>query len=42
MRHAIAPAGRQSRVEWIVLVADLAGVVVFAVRQCAVSSTCPG
>ncbi|WP_435036166.1 trimeric intracellular cation channel family protein [Pseudomonas neuropathica] len=32
MRHAIAPAGRKSRVERIVLVADLAGTAVFAVE----------
>ncbi|MHB2241874.1 trimeric intracellular cation channel family protein [Pseudomonas monsensis] len=32
MRHSIAPAGRKSRVERIVLVADLAGTAVFAVE----------
>ncbi|WP_238785257.1 trimeric intracellular cation channel family protein [Pseudomonas sp. R84] len=32
MRHAVAPAGRKSRVERIVLVADLAGTAVFAVE----------
>ncbi|MFW9078837.1 trimeric intracellular cation channel family protein [Pseudomonas sp. P2757] len=32
MRHAIAPAGRKSRVERVVLVADLAGTAVFAVE----------
>ncbi|WP_405124128.1 trimeric intracellular cation channel family protein [Pseudomonas sp. M20] len=32
MRHAVAPAGRKSRVERIVLVADLAGMAVFAVE----------
>ncbi|WP_253756767.1 trimeric intracellular cation channel family protein [Pseudomonas fluorescens] len=32
MRHAVAPAGRQSRVERIVLVADLVGTAVFAVE----------
>ncbi|WP_244294823.1 trimeric intracellular cation channel family protein [Pseudomonas helmanticensis] len=32
MRHAVAPAGRKSRVERIVLVADLAGTTVFAVE----------
>ncbi|WP_249384248.1 trimeric intracellular cation channel family protein [Pseudomonas fluorescens] len=32
MRHAVASAGRKSRVERIVLVADLAGTAVFAVE----------
>ncbi|WP_224794767.1 trimeric intracellular cation channel family protein [Pseudomonas fluorescens] len=32
MRHAVAPAGRKSRVERIVLVADLVGTAVFAVE----------